>query len=57
LLVDFNNTEAAAGKILELMNLTPEQYLNLAERLKIRAKMFSWDSAIKTLELVYRDCL
>jgi alpha-1,3-mannosyltransferase len=57
LLVDFNHTEAAAGKILELMNLTPEQYLSLAERLKTRAKMFSWDSAIKTLESVYQDCL
>jgi alpha-1,3-mannosyltransferase len=55
LLVDFSRTAEAADKIVELMNLTPDQYARLAESLKARAGMFSWDRTIQKLESAYRD--
>ncbi|HXL73839.1 MAG TPA: glycosyltransferase family 4 protein [bacterium] len=57
LLVDFNDTDSSVAAILELMNLTGEQYSALGGSLKSRAKLFSWESTVEKIERVYQDCL
>jgi alpha-1,3-mannosyltransferase len=57
LLVDFNDTGSSVAAILELMNLTGEQYSTLGGRLKSMAKLFSWESTVEKIEKVYQDCL
>jgi alpha-1,3-mannosyltransferase len=57
LIVDFSDTESSADRIIELMNLTDEQYADLGGRLRERAKSFSWESTVEKIETVYRGCV